>query len=40
MIRSAIENVVRNAVRHTAEGSAVEVSLASESVNGRRRGFS
>ena len=34
MIRSAIENVVRNAVRHTAEGSAVEVSLSSESVNG------
>jgi two-component system sensor histidine kinase CpxA len=33
MIRSAIENVVRNAVRHTAEGSAVEVSLSSESVN-------
>src|SRR4030095_499954 len=34
VIRSAIENVVRNAVRHTAEGSVVEVSLASESVNG------
>jgi two-component system sensor histidine kinase CpxA len=34
MIRSAIENVVRNAVRHTAEGSAVEVSLSSESLNG------
>ena len=34
MIRSAIENVVRNAVRHTAERSAVEVSLSSESVNG------
>jgi len=34
MIRSAIENVVRNAVRHTAERSAVDVSLSSESVNG------
>ena len=34
MLRSAIENVVRNGVRHTAEGSAVEVSLSSESVNG------
>ena len=27
MLRSAIENVVRNAVRYTAEGTAVEVSL-------------
>jgi two-component system sensor histidine kinase CpxA len=36
MIRSAIENVVRNAVRHTAEGLAVEVSLSSESGNGDR----
>jgi len=36
MIRSAIENVVRNAVRHTAEGSSVEVSLLSEALNGRR----
>ncbi len=27
MIRGAIENVVRNAVRHTAEGTCVEVSL-------------
>ena len=36
MIHSAIENVVRNAVRHTAEGSAVEVSLSSESRNGDR----
>jgi two-component system sensor histidine kinase CpxA len=36
MIHSAIENVVRNAVRHTAEGSAVEVSLSSESINGDR----
>jgi signal transduction histidine kinase len=26
-MRSAVENVVRNAVRHTAEGSAVEISL-------------
>ncbi len=28
LLRSAIENVVRNAVRYTAEGTAVEVSLA------------
>jgi len=27
LLRSAVENVVRNAVRYTAEGSAVEVSL-------------
>jgi two-component system sensor histidine kinase CpxA len=27
LLRSAIENVVRNAVRHTAEGTAVEISL-------------
>ena len=26
-LRSAVENVVRNAIRHTAEGTAVEVSL-------------
>src|SRR5262245_66485347 len=36
MSRSAIENVVGNAVRHTAEGSSVEVSLLSEALNGRR----
>jgi two-component system sensor histidine kinase CpxA len=29
LLRSAIENVVRNAVRHTAEGTAVEVGLQS-----------
>jgi signal transduction histidine kinase len=28
LLRSAVENVVRNAIRHTAEGTAVEVSLA------------
>lgn len=28
LLRSAVENVVRNAVRHTAEGTAVEVTLA------------
>ena len=27
MIRSAVENVIRNAVRHTAEGTSVEVSI-------------
>lgn len=31
LLRSAIENVVRNAVRHTEEGSEVEVSLLCES---------
>jgi len=29
VLRSAVENVVRNAIRHTAEGTAVEVSLQS-----------
>jgi len=33
LVRSAIENVVRNAVRYTAEGSQVEISLIRESVN-------
>ena len=28
LMRSAVENVVRNAIRHTAEGTAVEISLA------------
>ena len=27
LVRSAVENVVRNAIRHTAEGTAVEISL-------------
>jgi two-component system sensor histidine kinase CpxA len=36
MIRSAVENVVRNAVRHTAEGTSVELSLTSDAVNGHR----
>jgi two-component system sensor histidine kinase CpxA len=27
LMRSAVENVVRNAIRHTAEGTAVELSL-------------
>lgn len=36
LLRSAIENVIRNAVRHTAEGTAVEVALRSTSErNGR-----
>src|SRR5437588_2278530 len=34
LIRSAIENVVRNAIRHTEKHTQVELSLASESVNG------
>jgi len=29
LLRSAIENVVRNAIRHTAEGTAVEISMES-----------
>ncbi len=33
LLRSAIENVVRNAIRHTAEGTAVEIAL---SVSGSR----
>ena len=37
MVRSAVENVVRNAVRHTVEGSAVELSLSLEAANGHRR---
>src|SRR5262249_48157616 len=32
LLRSAVENVVRNAVRHTREGTAVEVSLRPEGV--------
>jgi two-component system sensor histidine kinase CpxA len=36
LVRSAIENVVRNAVRHTAEGTAVEIALTCEVVNGGR----
>src|SRR5262249_53336886 len=31
LLRSAVENVVRNAVRHTAEGTAVEISLQNSS---------
>jgi two-component system sensor histidine kinase CpxA len=31
LIQSALENVVRNALRHTAEGTAVDVSIADES---------
>ncbi len=36
MIRSAVENVVRNAVRHTAERSSVELALSLEAANGHR----
>jgi len=36
LIRSAIENVVRNAVRYTAPGTQIEVSLTSEATNGHR----
>jgi len=35
LLRSAVENVVRNAVRYTAEGTAVEVALRAENGNGR-----
>jgi signal transduction histidine kinase len=34
LIRSAIENVVRNAVRHTEKGTEVDVALVTESFNG------
>lgn len=36
LLRSAIENVVRNAVRHTAEGTEVEIVLSCGDVNGER----
>jgi two-component system sensor histidine kinase CpxA len=36
LLRSAIENVVRNAVRYTAEGTAVEISLLSETSGDER----
>jgi signal transduction histidine kinase len=36
LVRSAIENVVRNAVRHTESGTQVAVWLRTESVNGNR----
>jgi two-component system sensor histidine kinase CpxA len=35
MVRGAIENVVRNAVRHTADGSTVDISLDRRDVGGR-----
>lgn len=37
LMRSAIENVVRNAIRHTAEGSTVEITLRAESGRARLR---
>jgi len=36
LLHSAIENVVRNAIRYTHEGSSVEVELASEERSGKR----
>jgi two-component system sensor histidine kinase CpxA len=36
LVRSAIENVVRNAVRYTDEGTQVDISLTSESVDDHR----
>lgn len=35
LLRSAIENVLRNAIRYTERGSQVEVSLLADSVNGQ-----
>jgi two-component system sensor histidine kinase CpxA len=35
LLRSAIENVLRNAIRYTQRGSQVEVSLLADSVNGQ-----
>lgn len=37
LISSAIENVVRNAVRHTAEGTDVEIALSCEGVGERKQ---
>jgi two-component system sensor histidine kinase CpxA len=37
MLRGAIENVVRNAVRHTADGTSVDISLDRHDVDGRPR---
>lgn len=37
LLKSAIENVVRNAVRHTAEGTEVEIALSCEDVDGSRQ---
>jgi two-component system sensor histidine kinase CpxA len=34
LLHSAVENVVRNAIRYTAEGSSVEIALASEERSG------
>jgi two-component system sensor histidine kinase CpxA len=34
LLHSAVENVVRNAIRYTAEGSSVEITLASEERSG------
>src|SRR5205085_5320335 len=36
LIRSAIENVVRNAARHTAQGTEVEIALRCEDVSDKR----
>lgn len=36
LVRSAIENVVRNAVRYTEAGTQVDIALTSEAVNGDR----
>src|SRR5712691_995965 len=35
MVRGAVENVVRNAVRHTADGTSVDISLERRDVDGR-----
>jgi signal transduction histidine kinase len=37
LLRSAIENVVRNAVRHTAPGTAVEIGLTCETLGGGKQ---
>jgi signal transduction histidine kinase len=36
LLHSAVENVVRNAIRYTAEGSSVEIALTSEERSGGR----
>jgi len=39
LLQRAVENVVRNAIRYTAEGSGIEISLACKEMNGRGSGI-
>ena len=38
LLHSAVENVVRNAIRYTQEGTSVQIELSSEEKAGRREG--